>query len=60
MTTETASWTEPVEDDSLPVLPVLAAIIVAMAIAGTTMLRRTSDAIIDANPEDPDYSKDEY
>ena len=28
MTTETASWTEPVEDDSLPVLPVLAAIII--------------------------------
>ena len=60
MTTVTASWTEPVEDDSLPVLPLLAAIIVAMAIAGATMLRRASDAIIDDDEEDSEYSKDEY
>ena len=59
-TTVTASWTEPVEDDSLPVLPLLAAIIVAMAIAGATMLRRASDAIIDDDEEDSEYSKDEY
>ena len=59
MTTYTATWTEPVEDDSLPVLPLLAAIIVAMAIAGATMLRRASDAIVE-DGDDSDYSKDEY
>ena len=58
MTTETATWTEPAEDDSLPVLPLLAAIIVAMAIAGATMLRRASDAIVE-DGDDSDYSKDE-
>ena len=58
MTTYTATWTEPVEDDSLPVLPLLAAIIVAMAIAGATMLRRASDAIVE-DGDDSDYSKDE-
>ena len=59
MTTLPATWTEPVEDDSLPMLPLLAAIIVAMAIAGSTMLRRASDAIVE-DDEDSDYSRDEY
>ena len=59
MTTYTTTWTEPVEDDSLPVLPLLAAIVVAMAIAGVTMLRRASDAIVEDDEEDQEYSKDE-
>ena len=58
MTTYTATWTEPVEDDSLPVLPLLAAIVVAMAIAGVTMLRRASDAIVE-DGDNSEYSKDE-
>ena len=60
MTTATASWAEPEEDDSLPVLPLLAAIVVAMAIAGVTMLRRASDAIVEDDEEDQEYSEDEY
>ena len=61
MTTETATWSEPTEDDSIDVVSLLAAIIVAMAIAGFTMLRRASDAIVeDGEDEDSDYSKDEY
>ena len=49
------------EDDSIDVVSLLAAIIVAMAIAGFTMLRRASDAIVeDGEDEDSDYSKDEY
>ena len=58
MTTYTATWTEPGEDDSLPVLPLLAAIVVAMAIAGVTMLRRASDAIVE-DGDNSEYSKDE-
>ena len=60
MTTATASWAEPEEDDSLPVLPLLAAIVVAMAIAGVTMLRRASDAIVEDDEEESEYSNDEY
>ena len=60
MTTATASWAEPEEDDSLPVLPLLAAIVVAMAIAGATMLRRASDAIVEDDEEDQEYSEGEY
>jgi MFS superfamily sulfate permease-like transporter len=61
MTTETATWSEPTDDDSIDVVSLLAAIIVAMAIAGFTMLRRASDAIVeDGEDEDSDYSKDEY
>ena len=60
MTTLPATWTEPVEDDSLPVLPLLAAIIVAMAIAGATMLRRASDATLEDEESDSEYSKDEH
>ena len=58
MTTYTTTWTDSVEDDSLPVLPLLAAIVVAMAIAGATMLRRASDAIVE-DGDDSEYSKDE-
>ena len=58
MTTGGATWTEPEEDGSMSMLPLLAAIVVAMVIAGTTMLRRASDAIVE--DEDSDYSKDEY
>ena len=60
MTTATASWAEPEEDGSLPVLPLLAAIVVAMAIAGVTMLRRASDAIVEDDEEESEYSNDEY
>ena len=60
MTTATASWAEPEEDNSLPVLPLLAAIVVAMAIAGVTMLRRASDAIVEDDEGDQEYSEDEY
>ena len=53
------TWTEPVEEDSLPVLPLLAAIIVAVGIAVTTMLRRASDAIVETEEEILSYSQDE-
>ena len=59
MTTGVMTWTEPVEDDSLPVLPLLAAIIVAVGIAVTTMLRRASDAIVETEEEILSYSRDE-
>ena len=59
MTTETATWSEPAEDDSIDVVSLLAAIIVAMAIAGFTMLRRASDAIVE-DDDASDYSEDEY
>ena len=36
------------------------AIVVAMAIAGVTMLRRASDAIVEDDDEDQEYSKDGY
>ena len=64
-TTGVVTWTEPVEEDSLPVLPLLAAIIVAVGIAATTMLRRAgvflsiSDAIIETEEEILSYSRDE-
>jgi len=55
-----ATWTEPVEDDSLPILPLLTAIIVGMGIAGMTMLRRgASDAIVETEEEGLSYSQDE-
>jgi hypothetical protein len=58
MSTGVATWAEPVEDDSLPILPLLAAIIVGAIIAGITMLRRgESDAIVEE--EDSSYSQDE-
>ena len=60
MSTGLATWTEPVEDDSLPILPLLAAIVVGMVIAGMTMLRRASDAIVETEEEDSSYSKDEH
>ena len=60
MSTGLATWTEPTEDDSLPILPLLAAIVVGVGIAGMTMLRRASDAIVETKEEDPNYSKDEY
>ncbi len=58
-TTGVMTWTEPVEEDSLPVLPFLAAIIVAVGIAVTTMLRRASDAIVETEEEILSYSRDE-
>jgi len=58
-TTGVMTWTEPVEEDSLPVLPLLAAIIVAVGIALTTMLRRASDAIVETEEEILSYSRDE-
>ena len=58
-TTGVMTWTEPVEEDSLPVLPLLAAIIVAVGIAITTMLRRASDAIVETEEEILSYSRDE-
>ena len=58
-TTGVMTWTEPVEEDSLPVLPLLAAIIVAVGIAVTTMLRRASDAIVETEEEILSYSQDE-
>ena len=60
MSTGLATWTEPTEDDSLPIMPLLAAIVVGVGIAGMTMLRRASDAIVETKEEDPNYSKDEY
>ena len=59
MTTGVMTWTEPVEEDSLPVLPLLAAILVAVGIAVTTMLRRASDAIVETEEEILSYSRDE-
>ena len=59
MTTGVMIWTEPVEEDSLPVLPLLAAILVAVGIAVTTMLRRASDAIVETEEEILSYSRDE-
>ena len=58
-TTGVMTWTEPAEEDSLPVLPLLAAIIVAVGIAVTTMLRRASDAIVETEEEILSYSRDE-
>ena len=61
MSTGLATWTEPAEDDSLPMLPLLAAIVVGTVLAGMTMLRRgESDAIVETEEEDLSYSKDEY
>ena len=59
MTTETTTWSEPTDDDSIDVVSLLAAIIVAMAIAGFTMLRQLR-YIVEMAKEDSDYSKDEY
>ena len=60
MSTGLATWTEPVDDDSLPILPLLTAIIVGIGIAGMTMLRRgASDAIVETEEESSSYSKDE-
>ena len=58
-TTGVMTWTEPAEEDSLPVLPLLAAIVVAVGIAITTMLRRASDAIVETEEEILSYSRDE-
>ena len=61
MSTGLATWTEPVEDDSLPILPLLAAIVVGAVIAGMAMLRRgDSDAIVETDEDDSDYSREEY
>ncbi|MED5159346.1 MAG: hypothetical protein VYD62_03925, partial [Candidatus Thermoplasmatota archaeon] len=60
MSTGLATWTEPAEDESLSILPILIAIVVGVGIAGMTMLRRASDAIVETEEEDPEYSKDEY
>ena len=60
MSTGLATWTEPADDDSLPILPLLTAIIVGIGIAGMTMLRRgASDAIVETEEESSSYSKDE-
>jgi len=58
-TTGVMTWTEPAEEDSLPVLPLLAAIVVAVGIAVTTMLRRASDAVVETEEEILSYSRDE-
>jgi len=58
-TTGVMTWIEPAEEDSLPVLPLLAAIVVAVGIAVTTMLRRASDAIVETEEEILSYSRDE-
>jgi len=58
-TTGVMTWTEPAEEDSLPVLPLLAAIVVAVGIAVTTMLRRASDAIVETEEDILSYSRDE-
>ena len=61
MSTGLATWTEPAEDDSLPILPLLAAIVVGVVIAGVAMLRRgDSDAIVESDEDDSDYSKEEH
>jgi len=60
MSTGLATWTEPSDDDSLPILPLLTAIIVGIGIAGMTMLRRgASDAIVETEEESLSYSQDE-
>ncbi len=59
MTTGVMTWTEPVDEDSLPMLPLLAALVVAMVIAGASMLRRASDAIVETEEEILSYSRDE-
>jgi len=60
MSTGLATWTEPVEDDSLPIVPLLTAIVVGIGIAGMTMLRRgASDAIVETEEESSSYSQDE-
>jgi len=60
MSTGLATWTEPADDDSLPILPLLTAIIVGIGIAGMTMLRRgASDAIVETEEESLSYSQDE-
>ena len=61
MTTGLATWTEPVEDDSLPIISLLAAIVVGAVIVGMAMLRRgESDAIVETDEDDSDYSREEY
>lgn len=59
MSTELATWTEPAEDDSLSILPLLAAIVVAIGIVSMAMLRRASDAIVETEDEEFEYSQDE-
>ena len=60
MSTGLATWTEPADDDSLPIVPLLTAIVVGIGIAGMTMLRRgASDAIVETEEESSSYSKDE-
>ena len=60
MSTGLATWTEPADDDSLPIVPLLTAIVVGIGIAGMTMLRRgASDAIVETEEEDFSYSQDE-
>ena len=60
MSTGLATWTEPIDDDSLPIVPLLTAIVVGIGIAGMTMLRRgASDAIVETEEEDLSYSQDE-
>ncbi|HIG38558.1 MAG TPA: hypothetical protein EYQ15_04565 [Candidatus Poseidoniales archaeon] len=60
MSTGLATWTEPADDDSLPILPLLTAIIVGIGIAGMTVLRRgASDAIVETEEESLSYSQDE-
>jgi len=61
MTTGLATWTEPVEDDSLPIISLLAAIVVGAVIVGMAMLRRgESDAIVETDEDGSDYSREEY
>ena len=60
MSTGLATWTEPADDDSLPIVPLLTAIVVGIGIAGMTMLRRgASDAIVETEEESSSYSQDE-
>ena len=60
MSTGLATWTEPADDDSLPILPLLTAIIVGIGIAGMTVLRRgASDAIVETEEESLSYPQDE-
>ncbi len=61
MTTGLATWTEPVEDDSLPIISLLAAIVVGAVIVGMAMFRRgESDAIVETDEDGSDYSREEY
>ena len=61
MSTGVATWTEPVEDDSLPILPLLAAIVVGAVIAGMAMLRQgESDAIVETVEDGSGYSREEH